>query len=55
LKNKKYRVVTYSEVKYLTLEEYLYVLIEYLYKAMDIMKFSGMDGEMIFRPDEKVN
>ena len=53
LKNKKYRVVTYSEVKYLTLEEYLYVLIEYLYKAMDIMKFSGMDGEMIFRPDEK--
>ena len=21
----------------------------------DIMKFSGMDGEMIFRPDEKVN
>ncbi len=55
LKNKKYRVVTYSKISYLTLAEYLYVLIEYLYKAMDIMKFSGMDGERIFRPDEKAD
>ena len=55
LKDKKYRVVTYSKISYLTLEEYLYVLIEYLYKAMDIMKFSGMYGEQIFRPDEKAD
>ncbi len=55
LKHKKYRVVTYSKVRYLALEEYLYTVIEYLYKAMDIMKFSGMDGEQIFWPDEKAN
>ncbi len=53
LKNKKYRVVTYCNTRYLSLEEYVYALTEYLYKAIDIMEYSGMDGDRIFRPDEK--
>lgn len=55
LSNKKYRVVTYYSIRYMSLEEYLHVIADYLYKAIDIMKYSGMDEDRIFRPDEKQN
>jgi hypothetical protein len=48
LKNKKYKVTTYYKTQYMTLDEYLHFIAEYLYKAMDIMLFTGMDGERLF-------
>ena len=42
-KNKKYKVVTYHQSRYMSMEEYLYFMIEYLYRAIDIINFAGMD------------
>lgn len=47
LKDKKYKVTTYYSVKHMDLEEYMKYMVTYLYKAMDIMKFTGMDQTLI--------
>lgn len=47
-KGKKYKVVTYNQSRYMCIEEYLYFTIEYLYRAMDIMKFTGMDDSLLY-------
>lgn len=39
----KYRMVTYFSVRYMTWNEYIRYTVQYLYKAMDIMEFTGMD------------
>lgn len=40
---KKYRVVTYRSVKYMTWDEYVRYTVQHLYRAIDIMEFTGMD------------
>lgn len=39
----KYRVVTYFGIRYMTWDEYVRYIVQYLYKAIDIMEFTGMD------------
>lgn len=44
----KYRVVTYLGIRYMTRDEYIRYTVQYLYRALDIMEFTGMD--MTLRP-----
>lgn len=48
LRNKKYRIVTYNNIEYMTLDKYLYFLTDYLYKAIDFVEFTGMKEERLF-------
>lgn len=48
LKNKKYKVVTFYQSRYMTTEEYLQFMTEYLYKVKDIVKFTHMDDESLY-------
>lgn len=43
LQGKKYKVTTYYKTLYLEFTDYIRYLVEYLYKTMDIMSFTGMD------------
>lgn len=43
----KYRVVTYYNVRYMTWDEYVRYTVQYLYRAIDIMEFTGMDKTLI--------
>ena len=43
LRNKKYKMVMYYEVRYMTLEEALRFTIDYMYKAGELLEFTGMD------------
>lgn len=45
MKNKKYRVVTYYNTKYMSEEEYIYFWTEYLYKAMELVDLMGVDED----------
>lgn len=47
-KDKKYKVVTYHQSRYMSIEEYLYFTIDYLYRAIDIIKFTGMDDVALY-------
>lgn len=49
LKDKKYKVVTYHQSRYMTIEEYLYFIIEYINKAMDIEKYTRMDDALLYK------
>ena len=42
LRNKKYKMVMYYEVRYMTLEEALRFTIDYMYKASELLEFTGM-------------
>lgn len=42
LRNKQYKMVMYYEVRYMTLEEALRFTIDYMYKASEILEFTGM-------------
>ena len=44
--NKKYKVVTYTKIEYMELEKYLNFITNYLYKAIDIMEFTGMNERL---------
>lgn len=39
----RYRVVTYTDVKYMTWDEYLRYTVLYLQRAIELMEFTGMD------------
>lgn len=39
----RYRMVTYHSVRYMTWDEYVRYTVQYLYKAIDILEFTGMD------------
>lgn len=47
LKDKQYKAVTYYNVKYMKLEEYLYYIATHTYRAMKIMRFTGMDKTLV--------
>ena len=47
LKDKKYRLTTYYSVKYLNMAEYVEYIATQMYKAMDIMQFTGMDQNLM--------
>ena len=42
-KEPKYRVVTYFGVRYMSWDEYIHYTVQYLYRTIDIMEFTGMD------------
>lgn len=46
LKNKKYRVVTYYSERYLDEREFVCYTVEYLQKALELLKFMGVDEEL---------
>lgn len=39
----RYRIVTYTDVKYMTRDEYVRYTVQYLYKVIDLLEFTGMD------------
>ncbi|MBQ7973006.1 MAG: hypothetical protein IJ291_06100 [Lachnospiraceae bacterium] len=46
LQSKKYKVVTFYDTKYMTAWEYAEYLATYLYRSMDLMKFTGLDQSL---------
>lgn len=47
IQNKKYKVVTYYDVKYMSTEEYIQYLATYLCKAIDLLRYTGMDQTLL--------